>query len=107
MGVLRLDLTSATTLLPTPTASTGGPDATTERPSGAKGTTNLAGSLLPTPLARDYKGGRTAESPEQFRLPHGQGGTPGLPSLAQWMGTDEAAWDGDPTEEPFADGRLF
>jgi hypothetical protein len=41
-------------LLPTPKAAQGGPDATKVRPSGAQGTTNLAGAvrdLLPTPLA--------------------------------------------------------
>jgi hypothetical protein len=45
-------------LLPTPKAAQGGPDATKVRPSGAQGTTNLAGAikeLLPTPTVMDSR----------------------------------------------------
>jgi hypothetical protein len=42
-------------LLPTPAANDGarGPDRSTSRPSGAKGTLNLAGAILPTPTSSE------------------------------------------------------
>jgi hypothetical protein len=67
-------------LLPTPKAAQGGPDATKVRPSGAQGTTNLAGAikqLLPTPTVNDMGAGKDPQKwqewTEEMRQKHGNG----------------------------------
>jgi hypothetical protein len=121
-------------LLPTPQASDdrAGAESTAARPSGAKGTTNLAGALLPTPTATDAKGSRgstrdgvpysptsgtTLTDATERLLPNpkatdgtkggpGQRGSSGdlmLPSAVQLM----IPTGGDHTAPSSDDGRLF
>jgi hypothetical protein len=87
-------------LLPTPTTSQGGPEATRVRPDGSKGQTNLAGALLPTPLARDHRTGYQQERTERV-------GSPPLNDAVVTIARPPVKPSGDRTEEPSDDGKLF
>ena len=67
-------------LLPTPRTPSGGPDSSTTRPSGHKGTTNLEGALLPTPRTVNSKSTRamTASAENGRRTGGGQSSPLGL-----------------------------
>jgi hypothetical protein len=87
-------------LLPTPTTSQGGPEATRVRPDGSKGQTNLAGALLPTPLARDHRTGYQQERTDRV-------GSPPLNDAVVTIARPPVKPSGDRTEEPSDDGKLF
>lgn len=46
-------------------------------------------NLLPTPAARDHKGGISPESEDQLTRARGDGGRSDLPSAAMWVGRDQ------------------
>ena len=91
-------------LLPTPKSAHGGAESVKKRPSGAKGSTNLEGALLPTPAVNDMGRGKTPEDwdawTDKMKAAHGNGNGHGK-SLEI-----EAARIGAITAPPSPDGNA-